>query len=179
MDAAIDSCCHRAEQAATGSCRHANDRSDAQELARHAGWHTRRGAPRPNLLSILTKEVLTRKWCRTEIRDALHAPNNHDPHIADGLCGGTRLADGTSARALAAPPPHRCRDCASSGLPRIFRRAYTGVSYLFASRKPSAVIFTTRIDAPGPSFTPSSKYTAAVTAPPPSSDTTGTGVRRY
>ena len=85
--------------------------------------------------------------CRTEIRDALHAPNDHDPRIADGLCTGTRLADGTSARGLAAPPPHRCRDCASSGLPRIFRRAYTVVSYLFASRKPSGVIHTIRIDA--------------------------------
>jgi hypothetical protein len=114
-------------------------------------------------LRFLTKEVLAREWCRTEIRNALHAPTNRDPRIADGLCGGTRLADRTSARRLAAPPPHRCRDCASSGLARLVRRAYTVVSYLFASRKPSAVIFTTRIDASGPSFTPSSTYIAAIT----------------
>jgi hypothetical protein len=171
-------CCHRAEQAAAGSCRLTNDRSDAQERAALDGMHQGVCLGR-TFLWFLTKEVLARERCRTEIRDALHAPSNHDPRIAGGLCGGTRLADGTSARGLAAPPPHRCRDNVSSGLPRIFRRAYTGVSYLFASRKPSAVIFTTRIDAPGPSFTPSSKYTAAVTAPPPSADTTGTGVRRY
>ena len=57
-------------------------------------------------------------------------------------------------RGLGSPLPHRCRDCASSGLPRIFRRAYAGVSYLSASRKPSVAIYTTSIDASGPSFTP-------------------------
>jgi hypothetical protein len=59
--------------------------------------------------------------------NALKHRKKRDPHVSHELCIGTGLADGTSARGLAAPPPHRCRDCASSGLPRIFRRAYAGV----------------------------------------------------
>ncbi len=68
-----------------------------------------------------------------------------------------------SAPGLASPTAHLSGDCASSGLPRIFRRAYAGVSYLSTSRTPSVTIYTTRIDAPGPSFTPSSTCIAAIT----------------
>ncbi len=161
MDAAIDLPLPPSRASGNGK-RLANDRSDAQERATLDGMHQGVCLSR-TFLWFLTREVLARKWCRTEIRDALHAPNNHDPRIEDGLCGGTRLTDGTYAPGLAAPPPHRCRDCASSGLPRIFRRTDTVVSCLFASRKPSAVLVTARIDAPGPSFTPSSTYTAAIT----------------
>jgi hypothetical protein len=43
----------------------------------------------------------------------------------------------------------------------------------------AVAIRTTRADSSDPSFTPSSPYIAAMTAPPPSSNSTRTGVRRY
>jgi hypothetical protein len=58
--------------------------------------------PRPNFVWFLTKEVLAREWCCTEIRKALLAPNNRDPRIADGLYGGTRRRDSPRRRHIGA-----------------------------------------------------------------------------
>jgi hypothetical protein len=75
----------------------------------------------------------------------------------------------TSAPGLAAPPPHLHRDCASSGLSRSFRRAYLSLELRTAPCHASiaVAICSTSADASGPSFTPSTTYIAATTAPPP------------
>jgi hypothetical protein len=111
------------------------------------------------------------------------------------ICAGTGRANATSAPGLASPVPRQCHVCVgtrrtaatdvqglgvewpSSHLSA--RLPYAGASYLTTSRNPSVTICTTSADASGPSFTPSTTYIAARTAPPPSSDSTVTGVRRY
>ena len=48
-------------------------------------------------LLFLTREGLTRERGRKESRNALKHRNKRDPHVSDGLCAGSGLADATSA----------------------------------------------------------------------------------
>ena len=93
-----------------------------------------------------------------------------------------------SAQDLASPmPPLRRgtgRTASTSAPGRRFERhlsarARNGIPYLSTARKSSVATDTTGTDASGPSFTTTSTYIAATTAPPPSSMSTLTGVRRY
>ncbi len=115
--------------------------------------------PRPNLPLVPDESVRSRMVSgKRKERNALKHRKNET------------LAD--SAPGLAAPPPHLFLTP--------FRHAYAGLrTYRSTSRKPSVAICTTRADAAGPSFATSSAYVAAMTALPPSSDSTGTGVLRY
>ena len=90
---------------------------------------------------------------------------------------GTGLADATSAPGDWA---HRRHIGAGTMLRVAFLAscAYAGFSYLSVSRNHSVAIYTTSIDASGPSCPPSTTYIAATTAPPPPSNSTVTGVLR-
>jgi hypothetical protein len=98
---------------------------------------------------------------------------------------GTGLASASLVPRLRRNSPNRCHVCAGTGRRVAFlcgisaSLPYAGASYLTTPRNPSITIYTTSADASGPSFTPSSTYIAARTAPPPSSHSTVTGVRRY
>jgi hypothetical protein len=91
-----------------------------------------------------TTTPLLARYCRQTLR--------RDSPRRRHICAATGRTAATSV-------PGLCFEWPSSH----FRRAYTVLSHLFASRKPSAVIFTTRIDASGPSVTPSSPNIAAIT----------------
>ena len=78
-----------------------------------------------------------------------------------------------TGRPAATAAPGRCFEWPSSHLSARLR---TRVPYLSTSCKPSVAINTTGTDASRPSFTPTSAYIAAITAPPPSSMSTLTGV---
>ena len=77
------------------------------------------GCAEPSFCSRRKKDSSAK--CRKEIRNALKQQNKGDPHVSDGPCTGTGLANATSAPGLAAPLPRLHRDGASSG---ILRRAY-------------------------------------------------------
>ena len=133
------------------------------------------------------------EWCRKEIRNALKHKNKGEPHACFRrtlrkiwprqchLCAGglaaplphLRLGSGRPAATAA---PGRCFEWPSSHLSaRLRTRVPVPLS---TSCAPSVAINTLAAgtDASRPSFTPTPAYIAAITAPPPSSMSTLTGV---
>ena len=98
----------------------------------------------------------TRTSC---FRRTLHRDWPRQCHIG----AGTGRTASTSA-------PGRCFEW------HLAARLRTRVPYLSMARKLSVAINTTGTDASGPSFTPTSTYIAAITAPPPPAMSTLTGV---
>ena len=110
-------CSHRAEQRKhskeqRGSCRLTNDQIDGQERATPDGMHE--GVCLSGyFLLFLIREGLTRERGRKEIRYALKHRNKRYPHVSDGLCARSGLADATSAPA---DWPHRFPVCTGTAL---------------------------------------------------------------
>ncbi len=89
-----------------------NDRIDGQERATPDGMHE--GVCLSGLLLLfLTREGLTRERGRKEIRNALEHQSKRDPHVSDGLCARSGLANPTSAPG---DWPHRFHICTGTVL---------------------------------------------------------------
>ncbi len=89
-----------------------NDQIDGQERATPDGMHE--GVCLDGLfLLFLTSEGLTRERGRKEIRNALEHRSKRDPHVSDGLCARSGLANPTSAPG---DWPHRCHVCTGTVL---------------------------------------------------------------